>query len=317
MKYTITENTLHKGSFTPKVITGARIDIQTMSRNIIAKTTLTEGTIKSVMSAIREEAVEGLAQGNVIVIDDLCTISVSLGGNFDSADTVVTPKTADLRVNLKSDVSLKKEILAHTHLEKVMVAPKMPFMVSVQSLPHHLTNFYMPHAPIRISGKNLEFHENNVDEGVFCVKADSTEYRVPYFSVAGDKRIDFTLPGNFGDITLKILARYTENGQLHHGEYEHTIKVMIATMFETTMVVRSYEGTSGNATITRDRTTGGLMYQANGDTGGLPTPITGNGTYQLISGTATNTITIEVVDYESYNAIVSKRMVVEDQIELA
>ncbi|EDN71769.1 hypothetical protein BGS_0424 [Beggiatoa sp. SS] len=233
--------------------------------------------------------IEGVAQANVIVIDGLFSVSVSLGGKFDTPDAVITTQNADLRVNVKPDGTLKAKVLARAHFEKVVIPPKMPFIVSVQSLPHHLLNYYMPHAPIRIGGQNLDFNENNTDEGVFCVKADETEYQVPYFSVAGRKRIDCTLPDNFGDITVKIRARYTENGQFHHGEYEHTVKVMIATLFHATIVVRSYEGANGNATITRDRTTGGLIYQANSDTGGPPTPITDNGTYQLVSGTAANT----------------------------
>jgi hypothetical protein len=284
IKYSIIENYLNKGTFNPKIIRGSRLDIKAMARNITSKTTLTEGTVHGVISALRDEIIEGLALGHVIDIDDLLTISVSLGGKFDTPDVSITTKNANLRINIKPDVALDDEVLNLTHLEKVITPPKMPLPVSVQSLSHHILNYYMPNAPLRIGGKNIDFHEDQTDEGVFCVKEDGTEYRIPYYSVTGSKRTDFTLSENLGDMTFKIRSRYGDSDALHQGEYEKIIKVMIATLFQNTVVVRHRKGAKGAATVTADLTTDGLIYKAPGDTAGAITPITEEGTYELISG---------------------------------
>lgn len=316
IKYSLVESPLQKGHFILKIIQGSTLDVQAMARNIVAKTTLTEGTIHAVIDALMDEVIEGLAQGHVVVIDNLASISVSLRGVFDTPDAIVTTNKANLKVHIRANAQMDDKILERTKLEKVTKLPKIPFLVSVQSLPHHILNYYMPNAPLRISGENLKFQDAQSDEGVFVVKTDGSEYRVPFYSVSGRKRIDFTLPSNLGDITFKVRARYSETGNLRHGEYEEIVKVMIATLFQNTIVVRSYDGAAGIATISVDRTTRGLIYQAEGDTGGLPITIIENGTYQLVSGTATNTLTVDVIDFESFSDVINTMMAPTEQITL-
>ncbi len=96
--------------------------------------------MRSVISSLRDEMIEGLAQGSIIKIDGLLNMSVSLGGKFDNPDVFITTNDAQLRVNMNPDVAFSNEVLARTHFEKVIVPRKVPFLVAVQSLPHNILN---------------------------------------------------------------------------------------------------------------------------------------------------------------------------------
>jgi len=285
IKYAIIENPLKEGSYIPKIIPDTVIDIATLSYNITSKTTLTEGTIRAVISALREEIIGSLVRGDTVKIDDLLNISMSLRGVFESMNTTVTHKNAELFINTDINRSLQEELRSRAHFIKIVKPAKSPIITSVQSLSQYITNYYMPNAPIRITGDNLKFHPKKKDEGILCIQSDNSHYHIPFYSIVGNKRIDCTIPNNLGDIKIQLSTRYGNSKDLHSEEYEHIIKVMIATAFEDTVIIRSYTGASGTATLTVDRDTGSLSYQANSDSAGTALPIPKSGTYTVVSGT--------------------------------
>ena len=316
IKYTVVENSLKEGTYFSRVIPDSVLDISALSYNITSKTTLTEGTIRAVISALREEIIGGLIRGNSIKIDDLMTISVSLRGALEHPNAH-NNKDTDLFINTRISRLLYDDVRNLAHFVRVVKPPKLPIMVSIQSLSQCLMNYYMPGAPLRISGNNLKFHPRKDDEGIVCIKADGTSYRIPFYSVVGNKRIDFTISENIGDIKLRLSVRYGNSQESRSEKYGTTLKLMIATAFEDTVIVRNYEGTSGTATLTIDKDTGELTYLANGDTAGISMPIHSAGTYILVSGTATNFIEVDIVDYDAYRLITAETEIPTAQITLS
>jgi len=306
IKYAIIENPLKEGSYIPKIIPDTAVDINELSYNITSKTTLTEGTVQAVISALREEIIGSLVRGDTVKIDDCLTISMSLRGTFDSANATVTHKNAELFVNTAINRSLQDEVRERAHFVKVIKPAKSPIITAVESLSHALTNYYMPSAPIRVTGDNLKFHPNKQDEGIVYIQSDDTHSRMPFYSTVGNKRVDFTLTHNLGDIRIQLSTRYGSSKDLHKEVYEPLIKVMIATAFENTVIIRGYTGASGTATLTVDKDTGSLSYQANGDTAGTAITIYESGTYTLVSGTVTNSIVVDIVDYDAYFSTIAE-----------
>jgi len=306
IKYSISENPLRKGMYSPKVVHDSTLDIEALARNIVSKTTLTEGTVQAVISALREEIIGALLQSDMVNIDNLVTISTSLRGLFDDANIRINANNAQLYVHAKISSTVNNDVRSDAHYVKVASVEKSPSINSVQSISQYLTNYYMPNAPLRITGNNLKFHVNQQDEGIICIKSDESTYHIPYYSVVGNKRVDCTLSENLGDIQLQIKVRYGGSNEIQTKTYKDLIKVMIATAFKDTVIVRSYAGASGTAILTVEKESGYISYQANGDTVGVMNPIAEAGTYTLISGTASNSIIIDIVDYEAYRDTVAE-----------
>jgi len=316
IKYSISESPLKKGMYSPKVVHDSSLDIEALARNIVSKTTLTEGTVQAVISALREEIIGALLQSNMVNIDNLVTISTSLRGLFDDANIRITANNAQLYVHARVSTTINNDVRRDAHYAKVATVEKSPSINSVQSISQYLTNYYMPNAPLRIMGNNLKFHTNQQDEGVICIKSDDSTYRIPYYSVVGNKRIDCTLSENLGDIQLQVKVRYGSSTEIQTKTYKDLIKVMIATAFKDTVIVRSYTGASGTTTVTVEKESGNISYQAHGDTAGVMNPIDESGTYTLISGTASNSIIIDIVDYEAYRDTVAEIETPNEEITL-
>jgi len=306
IKYSISESPLRKGMYAPKVVHDSTLDIETLARNIVSKTTLTEGTVQAVISALREEIIGALLQSDTVNIDNLVTISTSLRGLFEDTNIRINANNAELYVQARVSTTINNDVRRDAHYVKVASVEKSPSISSVQSISQYLNNYYMPNAPLRITGNNLKFHANKQDEGVICIQSDDSTYRIPYYSVVGNKRIDFTISENLGDIQLQVKVRYGHSTKVQTKTYKDLIKVMIATAFKDTVIIRSYTGASGTATLTVEEDTGNLSYQANGDSAGMINPINEAGTYTLISGTASNSIMIDIIDYETYRDTIVK-----------
>jgi len=300
IKYSIIENPLRKGMYSPKVIHDSTLNIETLARNIVSKTTLTEGTVQAVISALREEIIGALLQSNNVNIDNLVTISTSLRGLFENINTRINQNNAQLYVNTRISSTINNNVRREAHYIRVTSIEKSPAINLVQSTVQYLNNYYMPNAPLRIIGNNLKFNAENQDEGIVCIKSDGSTHHIPYYSVISNKRIDLTIAENLGDIHLQVKVRYSNLAKIQTKTYKALVKIMIATAFEDIVIIRSYVGASGTTILTVEKESGNLSYQANGDTAGMMTPIPEAGTYTLLSGTMSNSIIIDILDYEAY-----------------
>jgi len=251
-----------------------------------------------------------------VILDELMTLSMSLRGTFDNPNTTLNHKNTELFINTRISPILYNDVRNLAHFTRVVKPTKSLIISSIQSIPQALVNYYMPDAPLRISGNNLKFHPKKNDEGINCIQSDNSHYHIQFYSVIGNKRVDFSIPNNLGDIRLQLSTRYGNSEELHSELYENIIKVMIATAFEDTVIVCSYAGASGTASLSVEKETGNLSYQAEGDTAGSTTPILEAGTYTIVSGTVTNSIVVDIVDYEAYRSTITEIEVPTVQITL-
>jgi hypothetical protein len=298
--YTMVKNTIAEGYY-PRVVRNDHIDLEMMVRNIVSKTTLTEGTILSVIHALKEEAILGLANGNVVHVDNFVTFSVSLGGKtpFTSIQDTVTKDNVHLKVNVKDDVSIVNQVFEMMTLHKDTTVIKSPLVTIAFETTFNTEFYYVPNGIIRIRGDHLKFNKSHSDEGVFIIQPDGAETRLSSYSSAGEKIIDTVIPNLGNNLALVVRARYTDDGDLREGKLSGKLTMVRGFLFEGAIAVLASTGATGTATVrwnvaqeSDDMT---LTYYLNEDTGGTPVSITEKGQYTLQGADINNTLSVVVL----------------------
>lgn len=283
MDYGMVANTLPAGGYVARVIKGRDVEFEEVVAEIHERTGLSPAIINAVMQATEEQLISHLSKGDTVAFGQLMTLSVSLRGRFETPDAVVTHKTANLQVNIRPDTGFDNEVLEKAEFSRVAIPGKAPQVISIIDKVTGLSNFHRKGSPIRISGKNLNFHDDVEDEGVYYGAT-----RVPFYMASGSKRIDFVIanPVAEGDLQFAVRCKYSDDGDLREGVYAHLVREMFGSfthhciafttytamlpLVETTGQFKFRVDAQGNAFIsfkpsTSDNYSPELAVTANGD----------------------------------------------------
>ena len=223
IKYRMESNNLKPGSFFARVIHGDAITLDQMIPNIVAKTSLSPADVKGVIMALTDEVAAALGAGNRPCIDGLVSFSTSLSGSFDTADAAVSKETAQLNVLAREDPACEAAVKAQASYSRQVVDIKTPIISSFLDIAGGAYDQYTPGSIVRLKGDNLKFNLNEADEGVF-VDNGTAETRLNVYSITGDRQIDALIPADMsGTLTVTVRARYTEEGDLRQGSYQHQV----------------------------------------------------------------------------------------------
>jgi nucleoid DNA-binding protein len=224
MDYGMVANTLPTGGYVARVIKGREVEFDEIISEIHERTGLSPAIISAVMQATEEQLISNLSKGNTVHFGQLMTLSASLRGRFETADAVITHDTANMQLNARFHTAFENAVLAKTEFSKVAIPGKMPQIISIGDKVTGISNFHRKGSPIRISGKNLDFHEDAEEEGVFYGNT-----RVPFYLTAGAKRIDFVIanPVAEGDLQFVVRCKYSDDGDLREGVYTHLVREML------------------------------------------------------------------------------------------
>lgn len=223
IKYRIEENNLKPGAFYARVSRGDIVYLTDMIPNVVAKTSLSGADLKGAVSALTEEIVAALVAGNTVVIDGLVSFFLSLSGNFDTREQIISRETAQLNVVAKSSRSLKSAVAGQASYAQEITPLKAPIIRSVLDAATSVYDRYTPAGVLRLIGDNLKFDPAQSDEGVF-VSNNVAEVRLPMYSVIGNKQIDAVVPPiTTGSLTIIVRARYTPGGELRQTTYQRQV----------------------------------------------------------------------------------------------
>lgn len=303
--YAMTKNYVAEGYY-PKVVRNDVIPLEVMVRNIVAKTTLTEATVRGTLQALKEEVILNLANGNVVRLDDFVTFSLSLGSKvtFSSIQDIVTKDNVQLRINIRDDVSIVNQVFNLIEFHKDITVNKQPIVTVAFETNFETELYYVPFGIFRVRGSHLKFNKARSEEGVFLIQPNGIETRLSSYSTAGDKIIDTVVPDLGNDLTLVVRTRYSEDGDLREGMLAEKLNRILGFLFEGAIAVLSREGATGNATVRWSVSREGdgtlLSYHPNGDNEGAPVLITEKGEYTLLGENTSNSIVVKVSQVEYF-----------------
>jgi hypothetical protein len=223
IRYRIVGNKLKPGTFTARFIQGRRVDLDALIANIVARTSLSTGDVRSAVTALTEEVRRTLAAGDTAVIDGLATFTMSLSGSFTTPDATISRDSAQLNLVVQSDSRLQSAIAAAATYERMVFDVKMPIVSSFYNVATSSFDSYTPGSIVRLQGDHLKFDAAKADEGIF-LRADSDETRLAVYSTIGPRQLDALIPATVsGSQQVLVRTRYTPNGELREGRLPRAI----------------------------------------------------------------------------------------------
>ncbi len=223
VRYKIVENKLKPGSYYARVVGGRRVGLDEMIARVVGKTALSAADMHGAVRALNEEIVAVLAAGDIAVVDGLGTFRLSLSGNFDSPEVIVTRENAQPNIIVQRDKGMLSAVLALAEYAKTLATVKLPIISRFYDVATHALDCYTPGSVVRLKGKHLKFNPAQADEGVF-VSDGLTETRLTIYSELTNRRIDALLPpGLHGPLTVIVRTRYAPGGELRESRHHRTV----------------------------------------------------------------------------------------------
>ncbi len=219
MRYIWVANTLKPGTYYARVIPRGTIRTVDLVDNIAARTLLDGVDVATVLAALRDEVVEGLAAGRSVILDDFLGFSVGL--ELNHADQATTPqlqlKPDDvlIRVNVTAKSGVLRRVQNRLSIELLDECVRMPRVREVFDHGSRTTGQYSPGGVVEVRGWDLELpgdFERDPTQGVFFCGAERVALRAEVYIRPSDKVITCVVPGEvFGEVAVEVRSTYGRN----------------------------------------------------------------------------------------------------------
>ena len=209
IKYVVVPNNLQAGKYYLRVVQGNRVELDTLIKEIVADTSLSESDVRAVVNALARRVQNHLLLGNRPIIDGLASFSLSLRESLLSADAIPT-SNARLMVNIRPDVVLQKEISHQAQLEQAFSRVRIPSLTAFFDAQTKREGVYTAANMGRLRGDSLMFNQEATDEGVFFMADDDIETAVNTYLDIGSREITFLIPASLsGTQSVEVRTRYS------------------------------------------------------------------------------------------------------------
>jgi hypothetical protein len=276
-----------------KVKRGRRISLAEMATQMAERTGISKLVIQAVLTGLEEEVISNLRRGDNPEIG-LGIFSLSLGGTFESSQSVVTPATADLRVTLRPSARFRRRVAENQTYEKIAATPRLPLIDAIYDVQLGDEGVFTPGGVVRIIGEDLDFNASEETEGVFLTAADKT-FRVTNYNRTGSKLLEVVATRELfiahqaksilpTGVTVTVKTTYGSQS-LRAGSYPEAI---YRATFGGSVQLTDYVGVTGEALVRAIRDDEGpgikLAYEEHG--------VSAFGTAVAVSGTAVASYTL-------------------------
>lgn len=220
--YQVLPNPLREGEYFPRVLVGATIQMQQVVAAIVRETGVSETDVKAVTTALSQQVVLALLDGNNIAIEGLATFSLSLSEKLITMEAEVS-NAVEVRVNARADATILEQVSKSAHFNKVVKPDRAPILAGFADVATGQPDKYTAGSIGTLSGEDLKFDTTAIDEGVFFVVESVAETRATVYSRTSETKLDFLVPpGLAGTQTVEVRTRYTTN-RLRAGTYRNVI----------------------------------------------------------------------------------------------
>jgi hypothetical protein len=294
---------------------GKRISLTDMATQMAERTGISKLVIQAVLSGLEEEVVSSLRQGNNPDIG-LGIFTLSLGGTFESSQSVITPANADLRMTLRPSARFRQRVAANQTYTKVPASPRLPLIEAIYDVQLAAEEVFTPGGVVRILGEDLDFNESEETEGVFLTAADKT-FRVTNYNRTGSKLVEVVATRELfiahqaksilpTGVTVTVKTTYGSQ-TLREGSYSAAI---YRATFGGSVQLTDYVGVTGEALVRAIRDDEGpgikLAYEEHGKSAfGTAVAVSGTevASYTLLGNEIGNSLTVSVNGLAFYKFI--------------
>jgi hypothetical protein len=321
-----------EGKFTAVVSSSYTLKFEDALNEVAERANCAEGTVYNIMSAYLDIIKRHFVNGATVYVGNLGRIYPSLTGSYDLPNATVDK--SNLHINFTVAKPLAAELIANLSLERISSLPKEPLITTFHDMTMTAANVFTMGGIVSLVGDNLEFDENNPEEGVFLTPTgDSGLHRVESYGRHGAKNIDFALPSTFftnysafsvvNETGLKITVISSYGTQTRHRK-DYGTAIYEGAFGGTTRLV-GFEGVTGSALLraVKDDTGPGIKMtytEAGTSSYGAAVAIAATATeetYTLPGHGTGNSLTVKVKGEKFYEYIASTGLVNGESINLA
>nr|WP_321450729.1 DNA-binding domain-containing protein [uncultured Carboxylicivirga sp.] len=189
------------------------VDIEQIVDTMIGKgSTVTKAEALSVVEEFEYAIVEAVKNGQS-VSTELFNISPSVSGVFTSSSDGFDASRHSVRLNLNPGKRLK-EAIHSIELKKVEITSPQPVLQQFVNLKDSSVNeWFTPGQIAAIRGSMLKFDEDDAQQGIFFIAADSTETRVTNVVKNKPSELLFFVPEELNSGTFDVEVRMTPHNQ--------------------------------------------------------------------------------------------------------
>lgn len=191
------------------------VDIEQIVDTMIGKgSTVTKAEALSVVEEFEYAIVEVVKNGQS-VSTELFNIAPSVSGVFTSGNDGFDASRHSVRLNLNAGKRLKEAVTA-IELKKVEITSPQPVLQQFANLKDNTVNeSFTPGQIAAIRGSLLKFDQDDVQQGIFFIAADSTETRVTNVVKNKPSELLFFVPdelttGTF-DVEVRMIPHNNKN----------------------------------------------------------------------------------------------------------
>ena len=180
-------------SFTPIVRHKGTVKLEQLMADIADASTLSPADIQATVTALIERIQVELERGNLVNIDGLASFSLSIKAQTAGPQDDL-PANARICVNVKASRALAKAVAESSAANRVDARNQAPILLDVHAGTGSLSALASKDV-IRISGSQLHFNVDRLDEGVYLAPVDDgPAVRVETYIVHTRNRIVFVVP---------------------------------------------------------------------------------------------------------------------------
>jgi hypothetical protein len=322
--YQVTPNALtNPPSFTCRVVPNSVLGYDEVATQInLHNPTIPVSTAKTVLEAFRSEVVLQLAAGNTVNLSNFASFVVTMPVKLAAATDSLPANP--ISVSAKPSTTLKAEIQQQATYTRLQTPVKAPTLNAAYDASSGIDGFCRNGYGLRISGSNLRFNADDVEQGVFLLSQAGNDMHQDNISLNDPSNL-IIIPGldpaaqpagaASVEHVLTVRSKYTDNGTLRSGGYSKkmrtinmisdTNKKLFVTGTATSgpAVVKTYAGSTVNCRILAQvQTTGELTLAIAPLSGsfGQAMTVAANGDF-VLAGLVAN-VTVTVTDWEALAA---------------
>lgn len=320
ISYQVTPNMLtNPPSFTCRPVANAVLGYDEVAAQInLRNPTIPATTAKTVLEALRLEVKEQLAAGNTVNLSNFVSFVVTMPVKL-AASTDPLPANP-INISAKPSTTFKTEVQAIATYTRVPTPVKAPTLNSAYDSSSGIDGFCRNGYGLRISGSNLRFNADDVEQGVFLLSAAGNDMRQDNISLNDPSNL-IVIPGLDPAVqpagaasveqVLTVRSKYTDNGSLRSGGYSKKLRALnvitdsnkklfvTGTATSGPATVKTYTGTQVKCRILAQASSTGIITLSIAPLSGAfgqEMTVTANGDY-VLQGLAAN-VTVTVSDYD-------------------
>jgi hypothetical protein len=191
------------------------------------------GTVAEIMALLdyQDQAIISEIKKGNRVDNELTVYCSSIKGIFEREDSPFSPNAHNVQPTAGPGSKLRNALLGFTEVERLSnrnqnQSPYLKLYFNYATREEN--NVVTPGEPARLDGNRMQFDHNDLNQGIFFVRAyDSSTYRVSMVMEGGPRRIMFKTPNDLtpGEYYLTIRTKVDDDGNRLVGELRFQLTV--------------------------------------------------------------------------------------------